>query len=90
MRVFQIILVFHASYDSAYAIDCQYDFSLHILHSDMEVVPVEVTNDAFATVRQIAVEVINEKPALSSEYLEALRKFGFARYHKGVELVKKY
>ena len=56
----------------------------------MEVVPVEVTNDAFATVRQIAVEVINEKPALSSEYLEALRKFGFARYHKGVELVKKY
>lgn len=38
----------------------------------------------------ILVETINDKPALDSEYAPALQRFGFRRYHKGLELVKRY
>jgi ATP-dependent Lhr-like helicase len=40
--------------------------------------------------KMIPVETINGKPALESEYSWALREFGFTRYHKGFELVRKY
>ncbi|MHB8910048.1 MAG: DEAD/DEAH box helicase [Syntrophales bacterium] len=40
--------------------------------------------------KMISVETINGKPALESEYSRPLRAFGFARYHKGFELIRKY
>ena len=40
--------------------------------------------------KMILVETINGKPALESEYSQALKEFGFTRYHKGFELVRKY
>lgn len=44
----------------------------------------------FSPEKMVAVETINGKPALESEYSGALREFGFARYHKGLELVRRY
>jgi ATP-dependent Lhr-like helicase len=44
----------------------------------------------FSPEKRISVEAINGKPALESEYAGALREFGFARYHKGLELVRRY
>jgi len=38
----------------------------------------------------ILVETINDKPALESEYVKPLQEFGFTKYHKGLELVRKY
>ncbi len=38
----------------------------------------------------ILVETINKKPALQSEYADPLVEFGFSRYYKGLELVKRY
>ncbi|MHB9096361.1 MAG: DEAD/DEAH box helicase [Syntrophales bacterium] len=40
--------------------------------------------------KMILVETINGKPALESEYSRSLKEFGFSRYHKGFELVRKY
>jgi len=40
--------------------------------------------------KMILVETINGKPALESEYSRSLKEFGFTRYHKGFELVRKY
>ena len=44
----------------------------------------------FSPEKLISVETINGKPALESEYSKPLTAFGFARYHKGLELVRKY
>jgi ATP-dependent Lhr-like helicase len=44
----------------------------------------------FSPEKRISVEAINGTPALESEYAGALREFGFARYHKGLELVRRY
>ena len=38
----------------------------------------------------ILVETINDKPSLESEYVKPLQEFGFTKYHKGLELVRKY
>ncbi|MCE5265532.1 MAG: ATP-dependent helicase, partial [Deltaproteobacteria bacterium] len=38
----------------------------------------------------LSVETINGKPALESEYGQALKEFGFQRYHKGWELSRMY
>jgi ATP-dependent Lhr-like helicase len=38
----------------------------------------------------ITVQTINGKPALESDYAQPLRKFGFSRGYKGLELVKRY
>ena len=40
--------------------------------------------------KAILVETINGKPALESEYAKPMTAFGFSRYHKGLELVRKY
>ena len=40
--------------------------------------------------KAVLVETINGKPALESEYAKPLTAFGFSRYHKGLELVRKY
>ena len=44
----------------------------------------------FGPEKLISVETINGKPALESEYGKPLKAFGFSRYHKGFELVRKY
>ncbi len=40
--------------------------------------------------KAVLVETINGKPALESEYAKPMTAFGFSRYHKGLELVRKY
>ncbi|MGC1401601.1 MAG: ATP-dependent helicase, partial [Thermodesulfobacteriota bacterium] len=44
----------------------------------------------FSPEKIITVETINKKPALESEYAGPLMAFGFSRYYKGLELVKRY
>ena len=44
----------------------------------------------FSPEKIILVESINKKPALESEYAGPLTAFGFSRYYKGLELVKRY
>jgi ATP-dependent helicase Lhr and Lhr-like helicase len=44
----------------------------------------------FTPEKIITVETINKKSALESEYAKPLSAFGFSRYYKGLELVKKY
>ncbi len=44
----------------------------------------------FEPEKMILTETINGKPALESAYSGFLREFGFTRYHKGFELVRKY
>ena len=44
----------------------------------------------FSPGKAVLVETINGKPARESEYAKPMTAFGFSRYHKGLELVRKY
>ena len=44
----------------------------------------------FQPEKTIQVEVINDRPALESEYGKALQEFGCTKYYKGLELTRKY
>lgn len=44
----------------------------------------------FSPEKLIAIETINGQPARQSPYAAALSAFGFTKYHKGLELTKRY
>jgi hypothetical protein len=44
----------------------------------------------FNPLRSVTVETINNKAALTSDFAEPLKAFGFAKSYKGLELRKEY